>query len=142
MFKTIRSMSLVDRVKIIPRILMSDERGWFLKVMNGKEENLPAYTGEVYLTCASAFQVKGGHYHPVALEWFTLIKGKCDLLLEDIYTKESLIIQLSENDPKTIFVPNNVAHLVVNRHEDEFILLSYTDQLYDPKDTIRYDIKY
>ena len=135
-------MSLAERVKIIPRVLMSDDRGWFLKVMNGQEDNLPAYTGEIYLTCASSFQVKGGHYHPVALEWFTLIMGKCDLLLEDIFTKELLVIQLTENVPQTVFVPNNVAHLVINRHEEKFILLSYTDQLYNPEDTIRYEIKH
>lgn len=135
-------MSLNDKIKIIPRTLMSDNRGWFLKVINGKEEHLPAYTGEVYLTCATAYQVKGGHYHPLALEWFTLIKGACDLILEDIISKETITIKLSENNPQTIFVSNNVAHLVVNRHENEFILLSYTDQLYDPIDTIRYEIKY
>ncbi len=135
-------MSLNERVKIIPRVLMSDNRGWFLKVMNGKEENLPAYTGEIYLSSATSFQVKGGHYHPVALEWFTLIKGKCDLLLEDIFTNELLVIKLDENEPKTVFVPNNVAHLVINRHEEEFILLSYTDQLYKPEDTIRYEIQH
>ena len=135
-------MSLIEQVKVIPRVLLSDDRGWFLKVMTGNEENLPAYTGEVYLTCATAFQVKGGHYHPIALEWFTLIKGSCDLYLEDIFTKEVSLVQLSESDPKTIFIPNNVAHLLVNTQKEEFILLSYTDQLFDPKDTINYEIKY
>jgi dTDP-4-dehydrorhamnose 3,5-epimerase-like enzyme len=135
-------MSLIEQVKVIPRVLLSDDRGWFLKVMTGKEENLPAYTGEVYLTCATAFQVKGGHYHPIALEWFTLIKGRCDLYLEDIFTKEVRLVQLSESDPNTIFIPNNVAHLLVNTQKEEFILLSYTDQLFDPKDTINYEIKY
>ena len=41
---------LQDRIKIIPRHFVEDERGWFLKVITGTEENIPSHTGEVYLT--------------------------------------------------------------------------------------------
>ena len=41
----------------------------------------------------------------------------------------------------TVFIPNNVAHIVKNNSDKEFILLAYTDKLYDPKDTISYTIK-
>lgn len=40
----------------------------------------------------------------------------------------------------TVYIPNNVAHIVVNNCGDDFILLAYTDKLYDPKDTIPYTI--
>ncbi len=41
----------------------------------------------------------------------------------------------------SVFIPNNVAHTVVNNSDKDFILLAYTDKLYDPKDTISYTIK-
>ena len=40
----------------------------------------------------------------------------------------------------TVFIPNNVAHVVVNNSDKDFILFAYTDKLYDPKDTIAYTI--
>lgn len=43
-------MTLRDKIQIIPRRLLVDDRGWFLKVITGKENGLPPYTGEVYLT--------------------------------------------------------------------------------------------
>ena len=132
---------LSERVKIYPRNLIQDDRGWFLKVITGKEDNLPHHTGEIYLTMGRKGQSKGGHFHPEAYEWFTLISGKATLKLEDIYTHERLDIELSLHDPKVIFVPNNVAHVVENKSDADFILLAYTDRLYDPNDTIAYNIK-
>lgn len=133
-------MSNIDKVKIIKRKLISDPRGWFLKAITGTEENLPQHTGEVYLTMGRKGQSKGGHYHPEAVEWFTLIQGKAILKLEDISTHERKDIEMSLEKAETIFVPNNVAHIVVNDSDDDFILLAYTDLLYNPEDTISYNI--
>ena len=131
-------MALKDRVRIIPRRLIKDNRGWFLKAITGTEEDLPNHTGEVYLTMGVRGQAKGGHYHPEAVEWFTVIQGKAILFLEDILTHEKMEIKMSIENPITVFIPNNVAHIVVNDGEADFILLAYTDKLYDPNDTISY----
>lgn len=86
-------------------------------------------------------QAKGGHYHPVAVEWFTLVEGSAILKLEDILTHERLDIEMSFEKAITVFIPNNVAHIVINNSDKDFILLCYSDKLYDPKDTIAYNIK-
>ena len=78
-------MSQIEKVRVIPRRLISDDRGWFLKAITGTEEDIPSHTGEVYLTMGKPGQAKGGHYHPEALEWFTVIQGEAILKLEDIY---------------------------------------------------------
>jgi dTDP-4-dehydrorhamnose 3,5-epimerase-like enzyme len=132
-------MLLNSKIKIIPRRLISDDRGWFLKVIDGKEDNLPKQTGEIYITNAKEGQAKGGHYHKKAAEWFTLLTGSCDLLLVDIETNERMTIKLYDSEPKTIYVPNGVAHVFVNTLKSDFILLAYTDLLYDPEDTIPFD---
>lgn len=132
-------MSLISKIKIINRIKNEDSRGWFLKVINGLEENLPSYTGEVYLTNAIAGEGKGGHYHKKANEWFTLVAGKCELKLVDIVTGEKLLINLSSSKPVTIYVPSNIAHIFVNNSLDDFLLLAYSDQLYFSEDTIMFN---
>lgn len=133
------------KIKIYDRNKISDSRGWFMKVITGKEELLPNHTGEVYITVAIAGEMKGGHYHIMANEWFTLIKGKCELVLIDIDTNELQKIVLDAENPQTIFVSPKLAHAFYNIGDSEFILLAYTDVLYDPRDTIQYDfsnIKY
>ncbi|WP_259320516.1 WxcM-like domain-containing protein [Bacteroides intestinalis] len=132
---------LTERIKIIERHLIADERGWFLKVITGTEDNIPSHTGEVYLTMGKPGQSKGGHYHLQALEWFTIIEGDAMLKLEDITTHEKLEIEMSLSKAITVFIPNNVAHIITNNGDKNFILLSYTDKLYDPKDTIVYNFE-
>mgnify|MGYP004689009431 CR=1 len=134
-------MAQIEKVKIIKRKLIVDDRGWFLKAITGTEEGIPSHTGEVYLTMARPGQAKGGHYHPEAVEWFTIIEGSAVLKLEDVETHETKEIELSLEKSITVFIPNNVAHVVVNNSEKNFILLAYTDKLYDPQDTIAYQIK-
>lgn len=133
--------TLEERCTIIKRRLISDERGWFFKAITGTENDIPSHTGEVYLTMGKPGQAKGGHYHPEAVEWFTIIEGSAILKLEDTISHERLDIEMSLEKAITVFIPNNVAHIVVNNSDKDFILLAYTDKLYDPKDTIAYEIR-
>ena len=130
---------MIEKVQIINRRLIADNRGWFLKAITGKEEGLPNHTGEVYLTMGKPGQSKGGHYHPKTQEWFTVIEGKAILKLEDIETKERKEIELSLESEQSIYVPQNVAHIFENVGDTDFIVLAYTDLLYDPADTIAYN---
>ena len=129
-------MSQIDKVRIIPRRLIADDRGWFLKAITGTEEDIPSHTGEVYLTMGKPGQAKGGHYHPEAVEWFTIIEGSAILKLEDMETHKRRAIEMPFEKAQTVFIPNGVAHIVVNNSDNNFILLAYTDKLYDPADTI------
>ena len=134
-------MSQIEKVRIIPRRLIADDRGWFLKAITGTEEDIPSHTGEVYLTMGKPGQAKGGHYHPEAVEWFTIIEGCAILKLEDMETHERMDIEMPFEKAHTVFIPNNVAHIVINNSDKDFILLAYTDKLYDPADTIAYTIE-
>ena len=131
-------MSLKNRIKILKRERLEDSRGWFLKVINGKEEGLGEHVGEVYLTSAKENYARGNHYHGLATEWFTLIQGKATLLLKDIESMELLELSLDANVSETIVVPPKVAHTFINNETDDFLLLAYTNRHYDSKDTIAY----
>lgn len=134
-------MSQIDNVQIIQRRFISDDRGWFLKAITGNEKGIPPHTGEVYVTMGKPGQAKGGHYHPEAVEWFTVIEGSAVLKLEDTETHERRDIEMSLEKAITVFIPNKVAHKVVNSSDKAFILLAYTDKSYDPADTIAYTIE-
>ena len=130
-------MTLKEKIEIIERKKLGDSRGWFMKVIDGKEKGIPNHTGEIYLTHASGLdQVRGNHYHPKAKEWFILLEGKAELKLKDMDTSELYSLILDKNIPQTIVIPPNVAHAFINIQEEPFLLLAYTDELYDPKDTI------
>lgn len=133
-------MAQIDRVQIISRRLIKDERGWFFKAITGTEDSIPAHTGEVYLTMGTPGQIKGGHYHPEALEWFTVIAGKAILRLEDVETHERKEIPMNLESAISVFVPNNVAHDFKNVGDSDMIIIAYTDKLYTPKDTIPYSL--
>jgi dTDP-4-dehydrorhamnose 3,5-epimerase-like enzyme len=76
-------MTPLDGVGVIPRILRGDGRGWFLKIMDGKEPTLPSIFGEIYMVMALPGQVRANHYHCKTSEWFTLVKGSAVLKLAD-----------------------------------------------------------
>lgn len=133
-------MSNIEKVRIIPRCLIKDERGWFIKAITGTEDDIPSHTGEVYLTMGTPGQIKGGHYHPNAVEWFTVIAGEAVLRLEDIETHERKEIPMNLEVASSVFVPNNVAHDFKNVGDSNMIILAYTDKLYDPADTIAYKL--
>ena len=53
-------------------------------------------------------------------------------------THERREIEMPFEKAQTVFIPNGVAHIVVNNSDKNFILLAYTDKLYDPADTISF----
>jgi dTDP-4-dehydrorhamnose 3,5-epimerase-like enzyme len=134
-------MTLLDRLRIYPRPLRGDARGWLLKTLDGHEAHLPPALGENYVVMARPGQVRGGHFHPLAHEWFTLLQGRATLLLADPATGERAELALSMEAPVTVHVPAGVAHaLRAEQAEDEppMLLSAYSDRRYDPADTIAY----
>ena len=124
-----------SKIKSSARKLLTDDRGWFLKVIDGNEKNNP-FPCEVYITSAKPGESKGGHYHLRAQEWFTLIKGDALLSIIDIVTLEMTKIKLSDATPETIYMPPGIAHSFLNAGDEDFILLAFTDCKYQPEDTI------
>lgn len=130
----------MNRIKVLHRRLIVDKRGWFLKTIDGHEESLPKFTGEVYVTSAMPGQTKGYDYCKETSKWFTLLGGKAlfkakDLLNGDEYTRE-----ISFNDAITLYVPNMVAHSFTNIGDDSLLVLCYTDHFYDKNDSVKYNL--
>jgi dTDP-4-dehydrorhamnose 3,5-epimerase-like enzyme len=130
-------MKLLDRLRIYPRERRGDARGWLLKVIDGREDDLPVELGEFYVVMGRPGQVRASHYHPLASEWFTLLDGRATLLLADPATGERAELALSADEPVTVHVPGGIAHAFVASQEG-FLLSAYADRRYDAADTIPY----
>lgn len=129
---------IAQSIRILPRRLVADARGTFIKCVDGKEDDLPAFTGEVYVVRAFAGQRRGDHYHLRSREWFTVIAGDGLLALEDVATGERLSLHLSAARPETVFIPPGLAHVFINEAtaREDLIVVAYADRLYDPADTV------
>lgn len=136
-------MRLIDTIRFIPRRLISDERGWFLKVIDGNEEDIPHHTGEVYLTFAHPGQARGNHYHPVTAEWFTVVEGRALLQVADPQTGARAQWWLDATAPQTVFMPAGLAHVFVNPEgaAGPFLLVAYAANAFDPADTIAFPVQ-
>ena len=135
-------MSVLDSIELISRKRIEDDRGCFLKVIDGHESNLAFKPGEVYLTLAKPGQVRGNHYHPLTSEWFTVVLGRARLVMSDPETTERREILLSADKPTTVYIPCGVGHAFVNppgSYED-MLLLAFADRTFDPGDTIALDL--
>lgn len=134
-------MNLKEKIKIFERSEIVDDRGSFLKVMFGNEFSKISEEMEIYMVSAKPKKSRGGHYHKFANEWFTLLTGECHLFLEDVNSKQKLIIKLNSSDYKTIYVPPYIAHEFYNPSKtDDFLLLAYTDKKYVKSDTLLYKL--
>lgn len=132
---------MIEKVQIINRKFIPDERGWFVKVVIGQEDGMRSHVGEVYLTMGNPGQSKGGHYHINTREWFYLLEGRAVLKLEDVKTKERREIEMTCDCAQSVYVPEMVAHIFENVGETRFVVLAYADLAYDPEDTEEYTFR-
>lgn len=134
---------IAQSIRILPRRLVADDRGAFIKCIDGKEADLPSFTGEVYMVRGFPGQRRGDHYHLRAREWFTVIAGEGVLALQDVATGERLDLSLSAARPQTVVVPAGIAHVFVNAAtaKEHLVVVAYTDLLYDPADTVPHAVR-
>ena len=87
-------------------------------------------------------QTRGGHYHRRAHEWFTVVQGAASVSLRYMETGEEMEFNFTAFEPVTLYIPPGIAHTFRNsRNSSEpMILVAYSDQQYDPTDTILYAI--
>ncbi len=128
-------MKKENKIQTFDRRVQRDARGWFMKAIDGNEPGNP-FPCEVYFTSAMPGESRGGHYHPAASEWFTLLHGEAMLTLRDMASGETSEVKLTGKSPQTVFVPAGVAHLFFNCGTEDFLLAAYTDRQYHPDDTV------
>lgn len=131
-------MHTINDVALIARKRHEDPRGWLLKVVEGTEPGINLSAGEVYVVSGAPRQTRGGHFHSVASEWFTLIEGDAELVVEDPQSRARRVLTLASSKPVTVFVPPGVAHQFRGTGDASYIVIACASHRYDPADTIPY----
>lgn len=95
-----------------------DKRGFLVDFLKG-DEVLPVHKklGQIYfVTFDRKNTIRGNHFHKKKDEWFVAVRGKLQVILEDIVTKErtDFIINGDTDSYQRVFVGRNIAHAFVS----------------------------
>ncbi|MCB1964627.1 MAG: cupin domain-containing protein [Candidatus Accumulibacter sp.] len=108
-----------------------DARGWLLKLLMREHIGGPLDFGEIYVTAATAGQVKGNHFHEKAREWFCVLQGRALMAVQVMASGESAQVELSADAPAIVEVAPGVAHAFRNSGSETMLLLAYADDPYN-----------
>ncbi len=118
-----------------------DDRGFlveFLKQPELKDKN--KIFGQIYFVTFTPNAVRGHHYHRLKDEWFGIAQGRCEVVLEDVKTKEKMKIILDSNDDKIkqIRIGPNIVHTIKNLSNDISVLIAYGSKSFKSEDPDTY----
>lgn len=120
-----------------------DERGRLVVFLKESELDLEMKKfGQVYfVTFEKTGIIRGNHYHKKWHEWFGVVGGKVEVILEDINTKEQkkFILDSSEDHYSRLKIGPNIAHTFKSLTDDVF-LLNYANGMWHPYDTFEYKL--
>lgn len=96
--------------------------------------------GQIYfVTFQKKGTIRGNHYHKKCREWFGIVKGKVEIIIEDIKNKERTTIIFDEKTDKyfRLEIGPYIAHKIKSISKYA-ALLSFTDNEWRRKDTYPY----
>ena len=111
----------------------TDERGWLVEIL--RDDEIKEEIKQVYFSTSKPGVIRGNHYHKHKVEWFSVVKGKAKLVLEDNESKEREELILSEDKPAIVKVPPNISHAIQNISDDEMYLIVIVNEVFNPDDT-------
>jgi len=109
-----------------------DARGWLVEVLRG--DAIVEEIRQIHFSTSKPNAIRGNHYHKRKVEWFCVVKGVAMLTLEDINTKETKELILSEENMVSVEIYPYTKHTLQNIGKNEMILISIVREVYDPKD--------
>lgn len=119
------------KIKIIQLDKKQDERGWLIE----NESNAIRDSMRHFLVSVSKpGAVRGQHYHKNKKEWFMVVRGKAEVVFEDINTKKLARTVVNGEDPKIIEALPLVAHAFKNIGKDDMYLIAIVNEPLDQKD--------
>lgn len=121
----------------------SDKRGELIVFLKkGELPNKKRTFGQIYfVTFSKKGIVRGNHYHKKWTEWFGIVEGKVEVVLEDVKTKErsTFIFDSKADKYVRLNIGPNIAHSFKSLSKYA-ALLNYADSEWSSNDTIHYDL--
>lgn len=96
--------------------------------------------GQIYfVTFSTKGIIRGNHYHKFWREWFGVVTGKVQVVLEDVRTKEKVEFFLEGDSSKYVRLETGpyISH-AFKSITDEASLLNYANGEWHPHDTFEY----
>ena len=110
----------------------TDERGWLVEIL--RDDEIKEEIKQVYFSISKPGVIRGNHYHKHKVEWFSVVKGKAKLVLEDSESKKREELILSEDTPAIVKIPPNISHAIQNIGDDAMYLIVIVNEVFDPDD--------
>lgn len=129
-------------VNLSPLKQFRDNRGSLIVFLKGSELNdMHKKFGQIYfVTFAQKGNVRGNHYHKKRHEWFSIVRGRVTVVMEDVRTKKRKEIVLGNRKDAIIRleITPYIAHAIKSMTAYAS-LLSYTDE-WSKEDTYFYKL--
>ena len=90
--------------------------------------------GQLFVTMAHPGQSKGHHYHTRKTEWFCVVSGSGEMIVQDVETGERDQVSVSADEPVILKIESGLAHALYNSGTTPLVSLVYVDEVYDPSD--------
>ena len=125
-------------MKIVHLRRHEDNRGWLTE---NTLEKIMEESRHFFVSCSKPGIVRGNHYHKHKSEWFYVIKGACQIIIEDVETKKRQKKIIKDTDLSIIQVLPNQAHAFKNVGDGEMYLLALVNEVLDHHNPDTYDYK-
>lgn len=119
----------------------NDPRGYLVEFLKNEElsQDNKSFGQIYYVTFSAKDVIRGNHYHKKTEEWFGVLFGSLQVVLEDVNTKDRKIFELhsSENEFIRLRIGKGIAH-AFKCLSNSAILLDYANKQYDSVNTDRF----
>lgn len=134
-------MNKKDKKKFSYKIpnLFNDERGTLYEALRFKTEKIPK-NGQIYVYTLTPNSRRGDHYHLKKEEWFFCVFGELELIVQ---TKDNKKIKkvLDHKKPEIIYVGPGTVHTLVNKKNQEAVVVAYTSKEFEVNNPDTYQVK-
>lgn len=132
--------SLLSAIKIVPQARHEDSRGFLQKILTSSQVKDQFPQGEIYVSAALPGMPKGNHYHLNMGEWFAVVQGEGILVICDPETGISTSVPLGASKPSVVYVPQGLAHAIVNTGDELMICVVAAEIEHDPDDVYQCEV--
>jgi UDP-2-acetamido-2,6-beta-L-arabino-hexul-4-ose reductase len=124
-------MSYINHTHFFPFSVKfaSDYRGRFSEILKLRSG------GQVSFSTTRPGIIRGNHFHTRKAERFAVIKGKAQIDIRRIGTKEVLSFQLDGDSPSFVDMPIWYTHNIKNIGQEDLYTLFWINEHYDPNDS-------
>lgn len=127
------------KVNIVDLDTKTDERG---SLSQNVSEEVKNQMKHFFVSYSNPGSIRGQHYHTKKIEWFYIIKGEAEIVLENIKTKERKKLKSTSDKPQLVKMEPGIAHAIKNTGKEEMILLALVNESLDQNnpDTFPYKV--